>query len=121
MFMPNAYGAPETSAFTLAEKLKTNEPFLLLDVREFHEVSRVHLDTAQTSVVPLSRLARKQLDALPVEAQNRDAEIIVLCHHGVRSAQVTAWLLHNGWTNVVSLSGGIDAYAREIDPTIGFY
>jgi len=45
----------------------------------------------------------------------------VLCHHGVRSAQVTGWLAQQGWTNIKSVRGGIDAYARQIDQAVGFY
>ena len=44
-----------------------------------------------------------------------------MCHTGVRSAQVTAWLRHNGWNNTVSLAGGIAAYAKRIDASVGKY
>ena len=47
--------------------------------------------------------------------------LVVICHHGNRSAQVTAWLLDLGWESVYNLSGGIDAYARQVDPAIGLY
>ncbi len=119
--MPNPYGAPETDVRSVAEKIAAGDEFILLDVREPLELQFAKLDVPQFSLAPLSALAREGVDALPEAARERDAEIIVLCHHGVRSAQVTAWLLQNGWTNVVSLEGGIDAYARDVDPEIGFY
>jgi rhodanese-related sulfurtransferase len=53
--------------------------------------------------------------------QAKETEIVVMCHHGVRSAQVVSWLRQQGWTNVWNLSGGIDAYARDVDPAVGFY
>ena len=119
--MPNPYGAPETDVQTLHSKLKNGDEFILMDVREVHELHRAQLNAPQTTIVPLSLLAREQLAGIPEQAADKDAEIIVMCHHGVRSAQVTVWLRNNGWNNVVSLAGGIDAYAKEIDPTVGLY
>ena len=63
----------------------------------------------------------KESNAFSESAQSKDAEIYVMCHHGSRSMQVTAWLASQGWTNVHNVSGGIDAFARTIDPTIGIY
>ena len=45
----------------------------------------------------------------------------VLCHHGNRSMQVTMWLAQQGYKNVINVSGGIDAYARQVDSSVGFY
>lgn len=119
--MPNSYGAPEIDVQTLSRKLAANEPFILMDVRESYELGLASLKVPQLVFSPLSLLAREQTGALPDAFQDKDAEIIVMCHHGVRSAQVTAWLLHHGWKNAVSVAGGIDAYAREVDPSVGFY
>ncbi|MFQ5435920.1 MAG: rhodanese-like domain-containing protein, partial [Anaerolineae bacterium] len=67
-------------------------------------------------------LARQGMGALPTAVtQNKDTEIVVMCHHGIRSAQVVAWLRQQGWTNVWNMTGGIDAYATAVDPTIGRY
>ena len=71
--------------------------------------------------VPLSQLARSREAALPDSLLDKEAEIVVFCHTGVRSAQVTAWLRTLGWKNVWSMAGGIDAYALEIDPSVGRY
>ena len=119
--MPNVYGAPEIDVTALNNKVEAGEEFILLDVREPHELGYAQLDFDQTTLLPLSRLAREQLKALPESMRDKDREVVVMCHHGVRSAQVTAWLIQNGWENVTSLMGGIDAWAREIDPTVGFY
>ncbi|HUF38644.1 MAG TPA: rhodanese-like domain-containing protein [Anaerolineales bacterium] len=119
--MGNVYGAPEITVHDLARKLSDDEDFILLDVREHHEIGTVSIEPDQLVVIPLSELARKQLMALNQDAFPKNTEIIVMCHHGVRSAQVTAWMRQNGWNDVWSLAGGIDAYAHEIDPRIGFY
>ena len=119
--MANVYGAPEVSVQDLAEKLSQNGDFVLLDVRELHEIGTVALEPEQLVVLPLSELARMQLPALEEKGLAKDDEIVVMCHHGVRSAQVTAWMRQNGWEDVWSLAGGIDAYAHEIDPEVGFY
>jgi len=47
--------------------------------------------------------------------------IVVVCHHGVRSMNVTAWLRQQGFENVQSLQGGIDRWARQIDPSVPVY
>ncbi len=119
--MANPYNAPEISVQEAAQKLKSGEDVILMDVREPHELLRAKLPDEWVTSVPLSRLARELLDGLPENVRQKDAKIIVMCHTGVRSAQVTAWLRQQGWTDVWSLAGGIDAWARHIDPKVGFY
>ncbi len=119
--MPNPFGAPEISVQAFEAKRKAGEPFVWLDVREPNELAQVALDDERVVTAPLSDLSARQLSALPATASDKNAEIIAFCHHGMRSAQVTAWLRQQGWTNVVNMNGGIDAWARAIDPTIGTY
>lgn len=119
--MPNPYGAPEIGVRDVAVQLQADAPFVLLDVREADEVSSVQIADDRIVHVPLSKLAREQTRALPAAAQDKDAAIVVYCHHGVRSAQVTVWLQQQGWSNVVSMDGGIDAWARQVDPGVGLY
>lgn len=119
--MPNPYGAPEITVQEIDVKRQAGEEFLWLDVREQAEVRAVHINDDRVVVLPLSELAERQLEALPAKAQSKETEIVVFCHHGVRSAQVTAWLLQQGWTNVRSMAGGVDAWAQTIDPSIGTY
>ncbi|MFZ0545004.1 MAG: rhodanese-like domain-containing protein [Candidatus Promineifilaceae bacterium] len=119
--MPNPYGAPEISVQEVAEKRENGDDFILMDVREAYELDMANLGEGVT-LVPLSQLAARQLDALPSEvADNKDAEIVAFCHTGVRSGQVTMWLRQQGWANVLSMAGGINAYARQIDPDVGIY
>lgn len=118
--MPNPYGVPEVSVQTLAEKRTNEEDFILLDVREEHELQFAAIEDGYT-LLPLSLLAEQKLDAIPEALADKGTEIIVMCHTGRRSAQVTAWLQQQGWTNVFNLEGGIEAYAVEIDPDVGRY
>ena len=119
--MPNPFGVPEISVTDLAVRRAQDDAFIWLDVREPHEHAAVGIKDERIVLAPLSQLASQQLDALPEAAKDHDAEIVVMCHHGVRSAQVVAWLSQQGWTNVINLAGGIDAWASEVDPSIGTY
>jgi sulfur-carrier protein adenylyltransferase/sulfurtransferase len=119
--MFNSPHMPEIFVKDLSEKLSNGTPFVLLDVREPHELQYARLPDEWVTPLPLSKLSRELLDGLPESVQSKETEIVVMCHTGRRSAQVTAWLRQNGWTNVYNLAGGIDTYAREIDPSVGFY
>jgi rhodanese-related sulfurtransferase len=93
----------------------------LLDVREPEELERARIADARTALAPMSSLARLGLGGLPEIARSQDAEILVLCHSGVRSAQVAAWLASSGWSRAFTVSGGIKEYARKVDPSVGSY
>jgi rhodanese-related sulfurtransferase len=112
---------PEITVADLSEKLKSEDKFILLDVREPDELEYARLSDGRLEVTPLSRLAREGTKALSDAAQSQDATIYVMCHHGNRSAQVTAWLAQQGWRNIFNVQGGIDEYARKIDPSVGVY
>ncbi|MFP4079230.1 MAG: rhodanese-like domain-containing protein [Ectothiorhodospira sp.] len=86
---------------------------ILLDVREPWEYEIVHL--------PGSQLC--PMDRLPERAKTLDprAEIVLICHHGIRSRQAGLWLEHLGFSRLINLEGGIDAWAREVDPSLPVY
>jgi len=90
----------------------TEKP-VLLDVREPWEYRIVHLD--DSVLVPM-----RQIPAA-VDTLDRDRETIVICHHGVRSRQVALYLERLGFTNVVNLRGGMDAWAKHTDTTLPTY
>jgi rhodanese-related sulfurtransferase len=117
----SAHEIPEIGVQELARKLTANEDFVLLDVREAWELDHALIDDPHLKVAPMSRLAQLGVAALPEVVRDKRTEICVLCHAGVRSAEITAWLLGQGWTNVRSVGGGIEAYARLIDPSVGRY
>jgi rhodanese-related sulfurtransferase len=113
---------PEVTPPQLSEWLRERPDLILLDVREPYEVPRARLSDERVAYAPLSDLARKSLEGLPEKVKaDKNTPLVVFCHHGFRSAQVTAWLLDLGWQSVYNLSGGIDAYARLVDPSIGLY
>ena len=89
------------------------EPPFLLDVREVWEFERCHIHGAQ--LVPM-RSVPEQLAVLDPQR-----ETVVICHHGVRSYHVARFLEHNGFNRVINLSGGVDAWAREVDRTMPLY
>jgi rhodanese-related sulfurtransferase len=95
-------------------KLKRSEPFTLLDVREpwEFEVSRIDASKHMPMGDVPSR-AHQELDP--------DEEIVVVCHHGVRSLNVTYWLREQGFERVQSMRGGIDAWARRVDAKVPLY
>jgi rhodanese-related sulfurtransferase len=112
---------PEISVTDLSEKLKSQDTFILLDIGEPDELGYARLNDSRLETTPMSRLAREGTKALSNSAQSQDATIYVMCHHGTRSSQVTAWLAQQGWKNVFNVRGGIDEYARKIDPSVGLY
>lgn len=113
---------PEINPQELAEWLKEAKQFIVLDVREPYEFPRAKLQDERVVYAPLSDLARKSVEGLPASVkEDKATPLVVICHHGNRSAQVTAWLIDLGWQSVYNLAGGIDAYARTVDPQVGLY
>ncbi len=112
---------PEIDVTVLAEKLKSDEEFILLDVREADELLRANIEDRRLVHAALSRLSVEGTSMLPAPADGHARSVYVLCHHGNRSTQVTRWLAKNGWTNVFNVRGGIDEYARVVDRSVGFY
>jgi rhodanese-related sulfurtransferase len=86
---------------------------LLLDVREPWEFERCHIPGSVS--VPMNGIPAR-LQELPP-----DRQIVVICHHGVRSFHVARFLDRNGFTRVINLTGGVDAWAKEADPTMPIY
>lgn len=112
---------PEIRVQELAAKIKSAESFTILDVRENWETNLVRISDQRVTFLPLSRIAQARKEAFPEHLQDPQAEIVVICHHGVRSADVTGWMLQNGWQNVSSVAGGIAEYAAQVDASVGFY
>ena len=117
----NAYSVPEIDAQELAAKLTAAEKFTIIDVREAWEIEVASIQDERVVVVPMSQISVEGQNAFPEAARDFQAEYIVMCHHGVRSANVTAWMRQQGWQNAISLRGGIAEYAEEIDPSVGVY
>ena len=105
----------EIDCKTLKAKIDAGEDFLLLDCREREEHQLVSLPEAE--LIPISEIQDRNGELEP----RRETEIVVYCHHGIRSLQVTKWLLQQGFSDVKSLAGGIDQWAQEIEPCLPRY
>ena len=88
-------------------------PLLLLDIREPAE--RAHCQIDGSLHIPMQQIPSR-LAELP-----NDAEIVVYCHHGMRSMQVANFLDQRGYPKVYNLLGGIDAWSTEVDPSVRRY
>lgn len=86
---------------------------VLLDVRQSWEVATASLPGIIH--IPMNDIP-DHLDALP-----RDADVVCICHHGIRSMQVGRFLEHHGFTRIINLSGGMDALSRSVYPHIPVY
>jgi rhodanese-related sulfurtransferase len=95
----------------------TTDKLQLVDVRESDEVELVSLPGF--AVFPLSEFAEWSTEI--ADRLDRDTETLVLCHHGMRSAQMCHWLTDQGFTNVKNIMGGIDAYSIVVDRTVPRY
>ena len=99
------------------QELKTKQDagasFLLLDVREPEEVALVRFP--ESIHIPMGEISGRLHELDP------EKEIIVYCHHGVRSLRVANFLLQHDFPHVKSLAGGIDAWSLEIDPLLPRY
>lgn len=97
----------------VAELLRAPEPPRLLDVREQAEWDIVHLEGGQL-------LTEALLDEI-VNEWPPDTPIVCYCHHGIRSLNAAAYLQQQGFRNVSSMRGGIDAWSQAIDPSLPRY
>ena len=105
----------EITAPALAAGLQSADPRpILLDVREPWEVATAQI--AGSKSIPMGDIPSRALQELDPEAY-----IVTVCHAGVRSLNVALWLRNQGFEKVQSLSGGIDAWSREVDPTVPRY
>jgi len=105
----------EIDCQSVKSKIDGSESFLLLDCREQKEWDHVHIDGA--TLIPMSEIQDRvgELD------DYRDGEVIVYCHHGGRSLQVAMWLAQQGFGNVLNMTGGIDAWAQQVDTSLVRY
>jgi len=86
---------------------------LLLDVREPQEYARCHIEGSRH--IPMNDIPSRLAELDP------EQEIVVICHHGMRSRMVGDYLSRQGFGNIVNLRGGIDAWAAEVDPGMPRY
>lgn len=98
----------------LKAKRERGETFRLIDVREPDEHAIARIEGAE--LLPLSR-NQEWISTLP-----KDQELVIMCHHGGRSAQVAGYLVDQfGHTNVANVLGGIDDWSISADPSVPRY
>lgn len=108
----------EITAQELAIILANNDGDIqLIDVREPEEVAIASIPGF--TILPLSQF-QYWSEKITIKF-NPNQETIVMCHHGVRSAQMCQWLLNNGFTDVKNLTGGINSYSLSVDSSIPLY
>ena len=100
------------TAAELHQRLKASQPPLLLDIREHWERAICNIDPSLHIPMRAVPTALDQID--------RTREVVVFCHHGIRSQPVTRYLEDQGF-NVADLAGGIDAWTRDVDPSLETY
>jgi len=104
----------QMSATELKQLIDSNESTpLLLDVREVQEFNFCHIEGSQLMPMQSVPAHLNELD--------KDQQIVTICHHGMRSQQVAQFLVQNGFNNIINLSGGVNAWANEVDLDMPHY
>ena len=98
----------------LSQKIENGEKFRLIDVREPAEYQTAKIEGAELK--PLGSIAQ-----WIAELPDKDEEIILHCHHGMRSDRACQFLDAQGFTNVKNLSGGIDEWSLKVDAGVPRY
>lgn len=112
---PNAAMPMQIAPTELSARLRSGQPPRLLDVREPGE--HAFASIAGSTLVPLGEIPGR---ADELEAW-RDEEVVVYCHHGVRSAHAIGFLRQLGFSKLLNLAGGIDRWSLEVDPGVPRY
>ena len=104
----------EITPENLHEKIELGQHLQLIDVREPEEFEICKLP--ESILIPLEEITKRYTEIDP------EAEVIVICHHGFRSAQAIQFLSQRfGFTNLINLKGGIHAWAEQVDPEMAVY
>jgi rhodanese-related sulfurtransferase len=103
----------EITPAEVKQRLDCGDKLVLIDVREPWEFSVCRIEGAK--LIPMGTVPAN------LQALDTDDEIVVYCHHGVRSLDVTVWLRGQGVEGAKSLAGGIERWSVEIDPKVPRY
>ena len=105
----------QISPLELSDRLVAGDIPILVDVREYHEIEIVDLPDHGQLRIPTGEFLQR-IDEVPT-----DAEVVVYCRSGGRSAWAAALLMGRGHERVLNLSGGILGWRDEVDPTLRAY
>ena len=103
----------EITPIELGERVARGDVLQLIDVREPNEHAFARIDGAR--LIPLRTLPQRSEDL------DRETEMVVFCHHGMRSAQAVAFLRSRGFSRARNLAGGIDRWSVDVDPAVPRY
>lgn len=98
----------------LKARLDQGDKIRLIDVREQDEWNHVRLPQAE--LIPLGQFQQRAISEL-----SPDESIVLYCHHGMRSARAQGFLKAQGYGSVLNLTGGIDAWATQVEPGMKRY
>ena len=105
-------GIPQLTAKELKRRIAAGEQPYILDVREpwEHKIAQIG-----GKLIPMKEIPQR------LSELDRERKIIVYCHHGVRSQRIAEFLKQSDFSRVANLAGGIDAWSREVDPSVPKY
>jgi rhodanese-related sulfurtransferase len=103
----------QLSAIELKTKLQDKERLILLDVREPNEFEFAHIDGSV--LIPLNQIPQRLREI------DMEQEVVLICHHGMRSMQAANFLTQVGFRKISNLVGGIDAWSIEVDSSVARY
>ena len=103
----------QLSATELKSKIQQQENLFLLDVREPNEFQYSHI--SNSVLIPLNQIPNRLGELDPQQ------EIVVICHHGMRSLEAANYLVQFGYKNIANLTGGIDAWSCACDSSVRSY
>ena len=106
--------AIEIEPSAVKSRLDAGEKIRMVDVREPFEHQQAHIAGAE--LIPM-RNVPQSLETL----RAGNAQLVLFCHHGMRSLQVAEWLRRQGFEDCLSMAGGIDRWSLEIDPAVPRY
>lgn len=103
----------QISAIELKTRIQNEPQLFLLDVREPNEFEYARIENSV--LIPLNQIPQRLGELNPQQ------EMVVICHHGIRSRQACMYLVNSGFKNVINLTGGIDAWSCECDSSVPRY
>jgi rhodanese-related sulfurtransferase len=105
----------EIDVHSVQQLQQSGTDFLLLDCRKPEEYATAKI--AGSTLIPMQEIQQRVGEI----SDDVNRHIVVHCHHGGRSLRVTQWLRESGFPNVQNMTGGIDAWSLEVDPSVPRY
>ncbi|MDX1618970.1 MAG: rhodanese-like domain-containing protein [Balneolaceae bacterium] len=107
----------EITVQELKEKIENGDGVFIVDVREVFEKYQSDIEYERKTLIPMGEL-QQRVDELE---EHKDEEVVCMCRSGSRSARACNFLENRGFSDVKNLKGGINQWARDIDPSLPVY